>query len=276
VFWQAPITQVRELLLFADVIAGRWDELYVAVLALIWIALVRAKGRKIVPARAWRLPLLAGGLFAAYLFAPRDIGYIAYIHLRAVPFLVLFAICSPAIARTRRTAALLGAVAAMHVAYGAKLVSAYRAFDREAQPADLEQVLSSIEPGRRVISLMLDRKSKVVLFDPYLHFGMYYQVERGGRVRFNFGELPWMPVRFREPAQRLPLGWEFRPGLFDWRIARQDADYVFVRTPDPYGDAAEPPEPTTEFADGWELRDRRGRWEVFEPAPEPTHASRRP
>jgi hypothetical protein len=152
----------------------------------------------------------------------------------------------------------------------------YRSFDREAQPADLEGVLGSIEPGRRVISLMLDRKSKVVHFEPYLHFGMYYQIERGGRVRFNFGELPWMPVRFREPAQRFPLYWEFFPGLFEWRDARQDADYVFVRTPDPEGDAAEPPEPGPEFADGWELRDRRGKWEVFEPAPEPTHASRGP
>jgi hypothetical protein len=274
VFWQAPIEQVRDLLRFANVIDGRWDEIYVAVLALIWIALVRAKGARTLPRRAWRLPLLAGGLFAAYLFAPKDIGYIAFIHLRAVPFLALFAICSPAIARTRRTSALFAAIAAVHVAYGAKLATTYRAFDREVQPRELEQVLSSIEPGRRVISLMLDRKSKLVHFEPYMHFGMYYQVERGGRVRFNFGELPWMPVRFREPPQRLPLGWEFRPGLFEWRTAQQDADYVFVRTPDPYGDAAEPPEPTTEFADGWELRARHGRWEVFEPIQQTTHASR--
>jgi hypothetical protein len=271
--WQSPIEQVHDLLKFANVVAGRWDEIYVAALALIWIAIVRARGPKTVPRRAWRLPLLAGGLLAAYLVAPVDIGYIAYIHLRAVPFLALFAICSPLVAQTRRTAALLATVVAMHAVYGAKLATVYRAFDREAQPAELEQVLSSVERGRRVISLILDKKSKIVHFEPYLHFGMYYQVVRGGRVRFNFGELPWMPVRFRDPPQRFPLHWEIFPGSFDWRVARHDADFVFVRTADPNGDAADSPEPGPEFADGWELREREGKWEVFEPAPEKTHAS---
>jgi hypothetical protein len=123
----------------------------------------------------------------------------------------------------------------------------------------------------------LHRKSKVVHFEPYLHFALYYEVERGGRVRFNFGELPWMPLRFRRdvPAQSLPLHWEIFPGQFDWSLARADADYVLVRTPDPDPDA-EPifdPEPGPEFAAGWDLAARAGRWELFEVASHPSSPS---
>jgi hypothetical protein len=119
-----------------------------------------------------------------------------------------------------------------------------------------------------LVSLMLDRKSKVVHFEPYLHFGAYYEVLRGGRTRFNFSELPWMPMRFRTevaPVTRYPLRWEFDVGFFDWRKALPDADYILVRTPDPDpdGDSWDAPEPGPDFADGWELKERAGRWELF-------------
>jgi hypothetical protein len=177
-------------------------------------------------------------------------------------------IVSAVIPQTRRSSALLAAVAALQIAYTARLVSAYREFDAEADPGQLEQVLSAAEPGRRLVALMLHRKSDAVHFEPYLHFGLYYEVERGGRARFNFGELPWMPLRFRRdvPSQHLPLHWEFFPGQFDWSRARADADYVLVRTPDPdpEGEGADNPEPGPEFAAGWNLKARAGRWELFE------------
>jgi hypothetical protein len=138
-------------------------------------------------------------------------------------------------------------------------------------------VLRAAEPGRRVLSLVWHRQSALVQFQAYQHFGMYYQVERGGRVRFNFGELPWMPLRFRRdvPAQPLPLHWEFFPGQFDWWRARSDADYVLVRTPDPDpdGEGTFNPEPGAEFAAGWHLAARAGRWELFEVAPRPPSPS---
>ncbi len=265
--WQPPLAQVLDLGRFANVIPGRVDELAIAALVLIWIALVRTPGPRTRPARSWRLPLLAGGLLAAYLAAPASIGYVALIHLRAVPFLLLFALCSPAIASSRRTTALLTAAVAVQLAYGAKLATVYRSFDREVNAPQLEEVLASAEPGRRLISLMLNRKSKVVHFEPYLHFGLYYEVLRGGRVRFNFGELPWMPIRFRRdrPAAEFPLQWEFSPAFFDWAQARGDAEYVLVRTPDPDGDAADSPEPGPEFASGWDLVTRAGKWALFVP-----------
>jgi hypothetical protein len=266
--WQTPLAQVHDLLTFFNVLPGRFDEAVAAVLALIWIALwVSTKPREQYE-RAWRLPLLAAGLFAAYLVAPVGIGYIAYIHLRAVPFFLLLAVCCLAVPKTPRTSWLLGAAAAVQLVYAAKLVAVYRSFDAEASAPQLEEVLGAAEPGRRVVSLMLSPRSKVVHFQPYLHFGLYYQVLRGGRVRFNFGELPWMPVRFRHDiaTQQLPAHWEFTPGWFDWRQARADADYVFVRMADPQADPVDSPEPGPDFADGWELKARAGRWEVFAPS----------
>jgi hypothetical protein len=265
--WQSPLSQVRDLFRFANVLPGRFDEAVADLLALIWIALWVGREPHARSERAWRLPLLAAGLLAGYLVAPVQIGYIAYIHLRALPFLVLLAGCCIAVARTHRTSWLLGAAAAVQIVYAAKLVAVYRSFDAEANAPQLEQVLSAAEPGRRVLSLMFSRKSEVVHFEPYLHFGLYYEVLRGGRVRFNFGELPWMPVRFRHdmPVQRLPAHWEFEPGFFDWWQARADADYVLVRLPDPRGDPVDSPEPGPDFADGWELKARAGRWEVFAP-----------
>ena len=269
--WQSPLEQLHDLGRFANVIRGRTDEVFAFLLVCLWIALVRQTGRPRIE-RWWRLPLLAASLFAAYIVAPMHLGYIAYIHLRAVPFLVALTIDSAIVARTRRTTALLAAVVGLQLAYSANLVRVYRAFDAEASPAHLEQVLRVAKPGRRLLALMLHRKSKVVNFEPYLHFGLYYELERGGRARFNFAELPWMPLRFRRdvPAQPLPLYWEFYPGQFDWTHARGDADYVLVRTPDPdtdlevEGDGGDNPEPGPEFAAGWTLSARAGRWELFE------------
>lgn len=263
--WQSPVEQLHDLVRFANVLPGRVDELFAAALIVIWIALVRQPGR---PRMAgwWRLPLLAGAVFAVYLAAPVSVGYIAYIHLRAVPFLVALVIASALVAPTRRSSALFAAVAALQIAYTARLIPAYRAFDAEANPAQLAQVLRAAEPGRRLLALMLQRKSNAVHFEPYLHFGLYYELERGGRARFNFGELPWMPMRFRRdvPAQRLPVGWEFSPEQFDWVHARADADYVLVRTPDPEDEGTDNPEPGPEFAAGWDLKAQAGRWELFE------------
>ena len=266
--WQSPLLQIRDLLRFGNVFAGRVDELFVVLLVIAFVALVRQKSVARREPGGYRMPLLALGLLAAYLLAPKDVGYVAFIHMRAIPFLLIFAMASPAIAATRRTAAVLAGVTALQMLYAPYVADRYRRFDKEADALQLEQVLSAAAPGRRMISLMLGRKSEVVHFEPYLHFGLYYEVLRGGRTRFNFSELPWMPVRFRKdaaPAKPFPPRWEFNVGFFDWHNALADADYILVRTPDPDPDADswDVPEPGPEFADGWELKERAGRWELF-------------
>jgi hypothetical protein len=206
-------------------------------------------------ARGWRIPLLAGLTLAAYMIAPFDMGYMGYIHTRALPFLALLAIASPSIAPGRKTGAILAAAVALQVAYQARLAGIYRAFDREAQVAELHQVLGAAAPGMRLIALLDSTQSRIVQFQAYLHFAAYYEVFRGGRARSNFAETPWTPVRFRkgtEPAS-LPRGWENRPLELDVARAVAGEDYVLTYNPRP------PP-------GGFELVARAGRWSLYAPA----------
>jgi len=93
-----------------------------------------------------------------------------------------------------------------------------------------------------------------VQFQAYQHFGMYYQEERGGRVRRNFAELPWTPVRFRAGTDAVPLppGWEEHPDWFDPAREGAEADYLLVRGP--------APDPKGPFA----VKARAGRWTLYE------------
>jgi len=137
---------VLDLLRFGNVLAGTGTKLFVAALLALFVALVAIRPRPWVQ-RGWRLPLLValparrvhGGTF--------DMGYMGYIHTRALPFLVLLAIASPSIAPGRKTGAILAAVVALQIGYQVHLAASYRAFDREAQAAELHQVL--VRPNRQ-------------------------------------------------------------------------------------------------------------------------------
>jgi hypothetical protein len=252
--WMGLKNQVLDLLRFGNVLAGIWDELFVAALLALFVALVAIRPRPWVQ-RGWRLPLLAALTLAAYMAAPFDMGYMGYIHTRALPFLVLLAIASPSIAPGRKTGAILAAVVALQIGYQVRLAASYRAFDREAQAAELHQVLGAAEPGKRLIALPDLTQSRVVQFEPYLHFGAYYEVLRGGRARYNFAETPWTPVRFRQGTEPVSLGrsWEVKPLEFDLARAISDEDYVLVRKPLP-------------APQGFELVTRAGMWSLYAPA----------
>lgn len=234
--WLGWKLQLLELLRFGNVLAGHTDELFWAALAAIWIAAVAVPGRVKVT-RGWRLPLLAGLAFVGYFALPYQVGFMGYIHLRALPFLVLLALASPVLAPGRRTSALLAAAVILQVAYAVKLSRVYRAFDDEAQVSQLEQVLHAAAPGERLVGLIWNHESRLVQFKSYTHFAQYYEVERGGRARVNFADAPWTPVRYRSGAEpvALPAGWDQTPGRFDPLREGADTDYVLVRGGPPPG-----------------------------------------
>lgn len=251
--WMGLKQQVLELLRFGNVLAGLWDEAFVLALSALVIAAVAVGPRPRI-ARGWRLPLLVGLTLAAYMIAPFDMGYMGYIHTRALPFLALLAIASLSIAPGRKTGAILAVAVALQVAYQARLAASYRAFDREAQVTELHQTLRAAEPGKRLIALLGWTQSRVVQFQAYLHFASYYQVFRGGRARYNFAETPWTPIRFRKGSEpvSLPRSWEVRPLELDVARAVSDEDYILTYDPGP------PPE-------GFELVTRAGRWSLYAP-----------
>jgi hypothetical protein len=253
--WLPLRDTVLDLARFGNVLAGHADEAFLAALILLWLAAVLVPGAKR-SGRWWRLPLLAACLGAVYLALPETIGAAGSLHLRVLPLLAFVVLAAPAFSPAKATSALFATAVALQVAYAAELGAAHRAFDAEAEAPALEQVLRTAEPGRRVLSLVGDRGSHVVQFQAYQHFGMYYEVERGGRVRRNFAELPWTPIRFRTgtaPAA-LPPGWEEHPEWFDPAREGAEADYLLVRGP--------LPEPV-----GFEVKARAGRWSLYQARP---------
>lgn len=265
--WQPLIDQLRDAGRLGNVLVGRADEIFVGAVVAIFAALLALRALRPAPEpaagiepgwRRFRLALLALGTLGAYLCSPIGAGHFWLIHLRFLPFLALVALAAPPLPRlatSRRAAALLAAVAGLQAAYAFVLASAYRRFDAEAQPAALRRVLDEAAPGKRLLALIYDQESSVVHFNPYMHFGLYYELERGGRARFNFGELPWMPVRFRpQPgAVPLPANYEWAPEKVPLRAAAADADYVLVRRE------------TWMPAGRFRLRSQAGPWAVYEP-----------
>jgi len=252
--WLGPRLQVLELLRFGNVLASLVDEAFVLALVALFVAIVAIRPRPRIE-RGWRLALLATLTLAAYMVAPFGMGYMGYIHTRALPFLALLAIASPSIAPGRKTGILIAAAVGLQIVYQAHLARTYRAFEREAQVTELHQVLAAAEPGKRLIAVLYQTDSRVVQFQAYLHFAAYYEVLRGGRARYNFSETPWDPVRFRKGTERVPLprGWEVRPLELDLARAVSDEDYVLTRQPAP-----DPP--------GFELVTREGLWSLYAPA----------
>ena len=267
-YWQPFLQQLLDVGRLGNVLVGRLDEIFIGALLAVFLAIALfpfspAAPREFVSAsfgdrlRARRLPILAAALFAAYLVSPVGVGHVWLIHLRFLPLLALVAIAVPVTARRRATSVLLGAALVLELGYACVLVNRYRAFDLEAQPAELKQVLEAAKPGGRLIGIIMNQESQIFHFKPYMHFALYYEVLRGGRSRFNFGELPWMPLRFRHDvgATPFPPNWEWDPGELSWERIAHDADYVLVR-----GDV---PPPASRFT----LKRRAGIWSLYEPAP---------
>jgi len=251
--WLGPKDQILALLRFGNVLAGHGDEIFVVALGALFVAVIAVRPRPRLE-RAWRLPVLAALSLVAYLAAPYDMGYMGYIHLRALPFLALLVFASPSIAPGPATSVILAGVVALQIAFQTSVAAAYRAFDREAQVTELRQVLHAAEPGKRLIAIVISTESHLFQYQAFLHFGSYYEVLRGGRSRYNFAETPWTPIRFRQGNEPvvLPRSWELRPLDLDIVRAVSDEDYVLVRTPGP--------EPQ-----GFALIAHAGRWALYAP-----------
>ncbi len=130
-------------------------------------------------------------------------------------------------------------------------------FERE-EVGDIDDAIGAMAPRSRVCALIFDNQSRIVNDVPFLHFGSYYQVEKGGLVQFsNSGALYW-PVRFREghfppPGTRPRLRWEWTPEQVTMQELFPYYDYVLTR-----GRGFSPPPGT--FHRIWSS----GRWAVYE------------
>ena len=252
---------------------------------LLGLALVLALFRRWAPAeeeildrgasRAWiraRTPeLITLALIFAYALSPISYKWIWPISHRMIPVIALFALTTLAWRRLPWRPALLIIPATLLTLY-AGTVHVERADAFAAEAGAVREVLTHAEPGRRLHALIYDRGSRHINHAPYLHFGQYYVVDRGGVATFSFVDFPQSPVRYdheRGPP-RLPNRFEWTPETF--RLDRHGAyyDYFLVRDGGPH----KPRKPFGAQAAEVELVHRDGRWALyrrtaaFDPAPD--------
>lgn len=197
-----------------------------------------------------------------YLAAPMEAFGTAFIYPRFAVFLLptwLMAL-EPRRPPDRRVGLLVALVAVALFDVGMRL----QRFDDEVGAFD--RAVATMEPGRRVLYCALDPTSQHVGSAAYLHFGVWYQVEKGGLVEFSFAHFFPNLLRYQAGAEP-PL-----PKDFDWGCWRFDYaahggahyDYFLVRSlrHDPYGilfsEALDRVEPVAQFDGGWFLYRQRG------------------
>jgi hypothetical protein len=231
--------------------------LFLATLAYAAVKVHREKTETPLPHRAyWVIPLFCLLLF---LTGERSRGAIwplgqRYAFLAAVLGIPLLAF--PKLGHTKRTTTILLA--------GAGLLSLVNTiwhwirFEREV--GEFDTAIGELEPNKHVAALVYRRHGESVRFYPFLHFGSYYQAEKGGVVMFAFAGYDQWPFDFKEGRYPLWDGpatprWEFFPA----QVARTQPladyfDYVIVR-PNSDDDPIPP---------GFRLKWSGDAWKVYE------------
>ena len=121
-------------------------------------------------------------------------------------------------------------LALLSFAFLADMAVRQRRFAAESAP--FETVLAAAEPGQRALGLIYAPASAVIRnpFTFHAH-AVWYQVEKGGFVDFNFAYFLPQIVRFRaDRFPPVPPGFDETPALFDWHaLGARVYRYFFVR-----------------------------------------------
>ena len=107
----------------------------------------------------------------------------------------------------------------------------HAAFDREVGAFDA--ALDHLPRGVSVAPLIFDARGAVLAQWPYLHFGQYAMVRRGGLAAMNLGRVACFPIRMRD-ARTLPHTDPFRPGDFRFEEMGRLYDYFLLRRAGPW------------------------------------------
>ncbi len=204
--------------------------------------------------RYFVLPLLC---IVLYFVLPEGHGYIWLIAQR---FPLLFVIT--AIPLLRMPSGTRGvAVAALALALaGYSTVNTcahFMRFERE-EVGEIDEAIAAMAPKSRVCALIYDRGSSTMTNVPFLHFGSYYQAEKGGVVEFTYaGYAHWpvdfLPGHYPPPGGSARLRWEWTPEQVTIGEVFPYYDYVLTR-----GQGFRPPPGT------YRVKWRGGKWTVWE------------
>ena len=109
----------------------------------------------------------------------------------------------------------------------------FQRFERE-EVGGFDAAIAAMAPNSRVCALIYDPASRIVRNAPFLHFGSYYQVQRGGVVMFTYAGYPHWPVDFAAgkyppPGAPARLRWEWTPQRVSMKDIYPYYDYVLTR-----------------------------------------------
>jgi hypothetical protein len=126
---------------------------------------------------------------------------------------------------------------------------------------DIDGALAQMAPKKRVCALIYDKGSHKVVnnqWSPFLHFGSYYQAQKGGVVMFTYAGYAHWPVDFKPghyppPGGPARLRWEWTPEMVPIGEIYPYYDYVLTR-----GDGFRAPVGT------YRIKWREAPWTVWE------------
>lgn len=177
-------------------------------------------------------------VFIAYLlwmmFGPNFIlgNYFTYnrFSLFAIPMLFVVMTNPASAARSvKYDTVLRGLIVAFPVALIVFLCFQFANFDKESQ--DYREIEASMQPQKRVLGLIYDRRSPIFKLPMYLHFASWYQAEHSGVVDFSFSQYE-LVLRYK-PDAPVAISPEFpwHPDSFDWNVNKGWLyDYFLIRS----------------------------------------------
>jgi hypothetical protein len=213
------------------------DVIFAVFIALIVLTIGLSMGDRMEAKPATRAYVLLPILCIVFYFTSAEAH--GYIWLIAQRFPVLFLLTTIPILpfpTGRRGWAVAAAVVAVGVVSIVNTCKHFIEFEL-TEVGDIDRAIASMEPGKKVCALIYDRGSRIIggQWAPFLHFGSYYQVEKGGVVMFTYAGYAHWPVDFRPdhyppPGGSARLRWEWTPESISLeREILPYYDYVLTR-----------------------------------------------
>lgn len=198
------------------------------------IALFAGSGARLSAHRVRWLPLAIGA--AAYLGVPQDYSSVAFLYPRLAIWIVPLSFVATELKERRvRPTIVHGALLCSALAWMGLVFTSFDAFDRDARQFDV--VLEKLKPNQRMRSIVFERGGEYIAGGaPFLHFPVWYQVEKGGTTSFSFATSSQSVVVFRPEARRaMPAAIDWLPWQFDAATERDHYDYFVVRASSDWG-----------------------------------------
>ncbi len=233
--WEYDVAISKVYDLAFNVFRDTSDEaIFFALLAVGVVVLSLAQGERDRTIPAARV-LLVLPLLSLYLFlhSGHRVGYVAHIRDR-FPILFVFTLI-PLLHFPKRWRAVVASALLffLDAASSYNTLEHFRRFQDEV--GGLDRALGAMDSRRAVGALIYDNASQVMTQAPFLHFGSYYQVDKGGIVQFTFAGYPHWPFAFKPGAEIPPNnpygeGWCWGPQSISVEKALHPYfDYVLTR-----------------------------------------------